>query len=68
MCTLNTGCFLGPVPPPPLIKQCSAAEFGVLFIDLLALRLAVYFLQKRNEKKEASEKKYYESKQFINRE
>jgi hypothetical protein len=37
-------------------------------IDLVwfVLSVAVYFLQKRNEKKEASEKKYYESRKFVN--
>ena len=31
-----------------------------------AFSFAVYFVvQKRNEKKEASEKKYYESKRFV---
>jgi hypothetical protein len=35
-------------------------------VVLLIVCLVSAFVQKRNEKKEASEKKYYESKNFIN--
>ena len=35
-------------------------------MDLVWFTFIVRFLQKRNEKKEASEKKYYEGKSFVN--
>ena len=35
-------------------------------MDLVWFTFIVRFLQKRNEEKEASEKKYYEGKSFVN--
>lgn len=44
---------------PFILVPCS----GVI---LLMFGMDLCFVQKRNEKKEASEKKYYESKNFVN--
>jgi hypothetical protein len=74
MCTINTGCFPGTSDKPSSLilrlatcsLMCGCCGSHLFWsMDLVCFTFSFCFLQKRNEK-EASEKKYYGSKSFVN--